>query len=31
MQAAEKALSMAMQRISEMIEIEAAAVARGET
>ena len=31
MPAAEKALSMAMQRISEMIEIEAAAVARGET
>ena len=31
MQAAEKALSTAMQRISEMIEIEAAAVARGET
>jgi len=31
MQAAEKALSTAMQRISEMIESEAAAVARGET
>jgi len=31
MPAAEKALSMAMQRISEMIEIEAAAIARGET
>ena len=31
MPAAEKALSTAMQRISEMIEIEAAAVARGET
>ena len=29
--AAERALQMAMQRISEMIEIEAAAVARGET
>jgi len=31
MPAAERALSMAMQRISEMIEIEAAAIARGET
>lgn len=30
MPAAERALSMAMQRISEMIEIEAAAIARGE-
>ena len=30
MPAAEKALSMAMQRISEMIQIEAAAIARGE-
>jgi len=29
--AAERALQMAMQRISEMIEIEAAAIARGET
>ena len=31
MPAAEKALQMAMQRISEMIEIEAAAIARGES
>jgi hypothetical protein len=30
MPAAEKALSMAMQRISEMIEIEAAAIVRGD-
>jgi hypothetical protein len=31
MPAAEKALSTAMQRISEMIAIEAAVIARGET
>ena len=31
MPAAERALSMAMQRISEMIDIEAAAIARGES
>ena len=31
MPAAEKALSMAKQRIAEMVEIEAAAIARGET
>lgn len=31
MPAAERALSMALQRISEMIEIEAAAIARGES